>query len=83
MATRQGSASFTIVIAGVVSLIVGAMLLTFVLYPVMNAFIGAPFWSAETTAGSRVLTYTRGLWTFWGAIILMSILSFVWVRTRQ
>lgn len=83
MSTRQGSASFTIVIAGVAAIVVGGMLLTFVLYPIMNAFIGAPFWSAETAAGSRVLTYTKGLWTFWGAIMLIATLSFIWVRTRQ
>lgn len=83
MAARQGSASFTIVIAGVTAIIVGGMLLTFVLYPFMNAFVGSGLWNAETTAGLRVMRFTRGLWTFWGAIMLIAVLSYIWVETRQ
>lgn len=83
MSTRQGSASFTIVIAGLTALIVGAMLLTFLFYPIISAFMGAGFWSAETAAGARVTTYVGGMWQFWGGIILLALLSFVWIRTRQ
>lgn len=83
MSARQGSASFTIVIAGLTALVVGAMLLTFVLYPYMNAFVGSGFWNADTTAGLRVIRFTEGLWRFWGGIVLMAILSFIWVQTRQ
>lgn len=83
MAARQGSASFTIVLAGVTALVTWGILLTFLMYPIVNAFLDAAFWNAETVAGSRILTYTRGVWTFWGAILLMALLSFIWVRTRQ
>jgi len=81
---RQGSASFTIVIAGMTALVVGAMVLTFVFYPIATALLNSPLFDLmATTAGTRVTTYVRGLWTFWGAIILIAILSFIWVRTRQ
>jgi hypothetical protein len=84
MSSRQGSASFTIVIGGLTALVTGAIVLTFIVYPIINAFMGAAFWgSAETTAGARVFTYTGGLWTFWGGVILIAILSWVWIQTRQ
>lgn len=83
MSTRQGSASYTIVIGAIAALIVGALLLTLLFYPIFNAFTGAGFWSAETTAGARVIRFTEGLWEFWGAIILIAMLAFIWVRTRQ
>lgn len=82
-ATRQGSASFTIVIAGLTLFVVGAILLTFVVYPVYNGFTNAAFWSASTAPGVRVTTYVAGVWEFWGAILLIGLLSFVWVQTRQ
>lgn len=81
--STQGSASYTIVIGGVTAIIVGGMVLTLAFYPIATAFMDAAFWGAETTHGSRVVTYTAGIWTFWGAILLMSILSWVWIRTRQ
>lgn len=79
----QGSASFTIVLGAVTAVVVGGFLLTFVVYPVVNAFTGAAFWGASTTPGANLLTVVEGIWTFWGAIVLIAILSFVWVRTRQ
>lgn len=83
MSARQGSASFTIVLGSMAALLVGGIMLTFFVYPIVNGFTNAAFWDASTVAGSRLLTVTSGLWTFWGAIILMAILSFVWVKTRQ
>jgi len=83
-AARQGSASFTIVIAGLTALIIGAMVLTFVFYPIVTPMLESPlFGTMTTTSGVRVTTYVRGLWVFWGAIILIGITSFIWVRTRQ
>lgn len=79
----QGSASFTIVLGAVTSVLVGGLLLTFVVYPVVNSFTTAGFWGAETTPGANLLTVVQGIWTFWGAIVLIAILSFVWIRTRQ
>ena len=81
--SRQGSASFVLVIGGMTAIVVGAIVLTFLFYPISNAFQGAAFWGAETAPGARVTTYVGGVWTFWGAIILISILSFIWIRTRQ
>lgn len=83
MSARQGSASFTIVLGALTAIVVSAIILTFVFYPIVTAFMGSAMWSAETAAGSTILTYTGGLWEFWAAILLMAILSFVWVRTRQ
>lgn len=83
MSTRQGSASYTIVIGAVTAIVVGAMMLTFVLFPMHNTFTAASFWSADTVHGSRVVTFTTGLWVFWPAIILIAITSYVWVRSRQ
>lgn len=81
--SRQGSASYTIVLGAMSALLVGAIVLTMLFYPIVTAFMDAAFFSAETTAGARVNTYVEGMWTFWGAIILIAILSFVWVKTRQ
>lgn len=85
MSTRQqGSASFTIVLGALTALLVGAMVLTFIFYPVVTPMLSSPlFGTMSTDAGVRVTTYVEGLWIFWGAIILIGILSFVWVRTRQ
>ncbi len=82
-ASQQGSASYTIVIAGVLALIVGAITLTFAFYPMVNTFMDSAIWTADSAAGSRFLKYMGGIWMFWGAIILTAIIMFVWVRTRQ
>ena len=82
-ASRQGSASYTVVIGALTALLVGAMMLTFVVFPVYNSFTASGMWAAETTAGVRVLTYVGGLWKFWPAIILFALVAFIWVRTRQ
>jgi len=80
---RQGSSAYTIVLAGLSAVIVGAVLLTFIVYPMTNAFTGSAMWSADTAAGARLLMSIGGIWEFWGGILLFSLLSFIWVRTRQ
>jgi hypothetical protein len=82
-ATRQGSASFTIVLVGLTAFVVGAMLLTFVVYPMVNAFRASAIWQAETANGAKLLTYVGGMWEFWGGFLLLALLSFIWIRTRQ
>lgn len=82
-ARRQGSAAWVITIAALMAFIVGAILLTFVVFPVTNGFTAASFWSAQTTDGARLLTYVEGFWIFWGGILLIALLSYVWVNTRQ
>ena len=81
--SRQGSASYTIAIGAMTAIIIGAIVLTIFLYPIINAFRGSGLWNADTAAGNRLLTYTGGIWEFWGAIILIAILAYVWIRTRQ
>lgn len=84
MSARQGSASFSIVLGGLTALLIGGMVLTFMFYPVITGLLDAAFFSGmETAAGARVTTYVEGLWVFWGGIILISILSYIWVETRQ
>lgn len=83
MSTRQGSASYTVVIAALASIFVGAIMLTMVLYPIVTAFMNSAIWSAETTHGAMLLSVVGGLWEFWGAIMLIALLAFVWIRTRQ
>jgi len=54
MSVRQGSASFTIAIGAIAALIVGAIVLTFMFFPIISAFFDAAFWgSLETTQGVR------------------------------
>jgi len=81
--SQQGSASFTIVIGGMAALVVGAIVLTFMFYPIIDAFQNAAFWNSETAAGARVTTYVGGAWVFSGAIVLLGITSYIWVATRQ
>lgn len=83
MSTRQGSASYTIVIGGVTAVLIGALMLTFVLFPFYNAFSDAPFMQADTAAGVMVVDYTLGMWRFWGGVLLLGLLSWIWVVTRQ
>lgn len=83
MSTRQGSASYGIVIAGVMAVVTGALVLTFVTYPMLTAFRGASFWSADTAGGARVLTYVGGMWEFTGGFMLIALLAFIWITTRQ
>lgn len=83
-AVERESAAFTVVIAALGALVMGGMLLSFVVYPIYNGLIApAPLGGAETSAGSRVFDVTGGLFPFWGAILLIAILSFIWVRTRR
>lgn len=83
-ASRQGSASFTIVLGGLTALVVGAIMLTFVLFPIANAFMDASFWGTASTApGQRLTTTIGGVWTFWPAILLIGLAIWVWVTTRQ
>jgi hypothetical protein len=83
MSTRQGSASYVIVIGGVTAVAVGALMLTFVMYPLFNAFSGSPLFTAETAYGATLITYTLGLWEFWGGILLIALIAWIWVVTRQ
>lgn len=83
MAARQGSSSYTIVIGALGAVFVGGLILTLLVFPFFNSFTDAAFWSADTATGSRLVTLVAGLWEFWGGIVLIAILSFVWVRTRQ
>jgi len=83
MSTRQGSASYTIVIAAIGAVLIGGFMLTFLMFPIFNSFTNAAFWSASTVPGARLVTMVGGLWEFWGGIILLGILSFLWVRTRR
>ena len=83
MSTRQGSASYTIVIGGVTAVLVGALMLTFVLFPLYNSLSAAPFFEADTANGVMVVDYTLGMWRFWGGVLLLGLLSWVWVVTRQ
>lgn len=80
---RRGSAAFVVVLGAVTAVIVGGFLLTFVVYPVTNAMTAAAFWSATTTPGANLVAAVSGVWTFWGALILIAILAYVWVNTRQ
>jgi len=82
-ASRQGSASYTIVIGGLTALVVGAMVLTFMIYPIVNSFMDAAFWSLDTVPGNWITTFVGGIWIFWGAIVLIAITIYIWVRTRQ
>ncbi len=83
-AARQGSASFTLVIGGLTMLLVGAIALTFFVYPIINGFLGSAFWgTAETAAGSRVQTFVKGAWIFSGGFMLVSIVLYIWINTRQ
>lgn len=81
--SRQGSASFTVVIGGLTAIVTGAIVLTFFVYPISDAFMNSALWSSETVHGARVTTYVGGFWAFWGAIIMIAILAYIWITTRQ
>jgi len=80
---RQGSTAWVVVIAGFMFLIFGAILATFLLFPIHNGFVTSAFWTASTTDGQRLLTYVSGLWQFTPAIMLIALLAWVWVHSRQ
>jgi hypothetical protein len=82
-ASRQGSSSYVIVIAGLAFIVVGAMMLTFVLFPMTNAFSGTAIFSADTGPVSDLTSVIVGLWQFWPFILLVMLTIFVWVETRQ
>lgn len=80
---RRGSAAFVVVLGATTAILVGGFILTFVTYPVTNAFTDAAFWSASTTPGANLVAAVSGIWTFWGAPVLIAILAYVWINTRQ
>ena len=83
MSTQQGSSSFTLAIGIIAAVITGAFMLTFTLFPLANAFMGSALWSSETSTAADLLGWLSGIWEFWGGIIAIAILMFVWIRTRQ
>ena len=82
-ASRQGSSSYVIVVAGLAFLVVGAMMLTFILFPMTNAFAGTAIFSADTGPVSDLVSVIAGLWKFWPFILLVVLTIYVWVETRQ
>lgn len=83
MSTRQGSSSYTIVIGALAALLIGGIVLTFIVYPIFNAFTNSAFWGAETADGARLVMFIGGAWEFWGGIVLIALLAYVWITTRQ
>jgi hypothetical protein len=83
-APRQGSSAFTLVLAGLMAVFVGAMVLTFAVYPLITGFQDVALFNGfDTTAGTRVGTYVEGFFVFTGGFIMLAIIAFVWIRTRQ
>lgn len=82
-ASRQGSSSFVIVIAGAAFVLVGAMVLTFVMFPTINNMTTTTLFSAETAPGQNLTSVVDGLWRLWSLVLLLMLTVFVWVKTRQ
>lgn len=81
--SRQGSASFTIAIGSLTALVAGAMILTLFFYPVAGAMMDAAFWEADTAQGATLITYVDAALVFTGGIMLIALLAYIWVSTRQ
>lgn len=82
-ASRQGSSSFIIVIAGAAFILVGAMVLTFVMFPAINNFTPTALFAAETGPGGNLTGVVDGLWRLWPLVLLLALTVYVWVETRQ
>jgi len=82
-ASRQGSTSYVVAIAAVGFVFVGALVLTFIVFPITNAFTGSPIFQAETGPVGNLTAVTSGLWTFWPFILLVVLTIYIWVETRQ
>jgi len=80
---RPRSAAFAIVITGMAALVVGAIVLTFVHFPIVTAIMDSALFNVETASGSRLTTWVKGAWVFLPAIMLIGLLSWIWVVTRQ
>lgn len=76
------SAAWVLGIVAIMTGLVGALLLT-VIDPVMQAVFASSLWTADTTTGQNILTWTRDVWTYWPVFILLGILDLVWIETRQ
>ena len=83
MSTRQGSAAWSITMAGIVALVAGGIVLTFFFYPMIGGFLSSSLMSVETAPGARLTGWIEGVWTFMGGIMLIMLLSYIWVVTRQ
>jgi len=82
-ATQQGSAAWAITMAGVIALIAGAIVLTFFFQPLSAGFIESGLFDVQTSEGARLTGWIEGVWTFMGGILLIMMLSYIWVVTRQ
>lgn len=82
-APRQGSTAFTLVLGGVMAIVVGAIVGTFLVYPIINGFTGTELFAFETTSGARVGTFVDGMWRFTLGFVMLGIIAFVWIETRQ
>lgn len=80
---QQGSSAYQIVIGGLTAIVIGAIVLTFFVYPLIGGFRGTGLLSFETAAGARVATFTDGMWVFVGGWIMIAIVLFIWIETRQ
>jgi len=78
----KGSAAWVVAIVGVVTFIIGALLLTAV-DPVMQSLFASNMWSSNTVEGTDLLRWMQSAWAFLPVAILMLILIEVWIETRQ
>lgn len=78
----RGSTPWVLGIVSVLTLIVGAILLT-VTDPVAQGVFGSSLWSSSTSAGQMTLGGTKAIWTYWPLMILIGILSLVWITSRR
>ena len=80
---RPRSAAFAIVLTGMAALVVGAIVLTFVHFPIATAIMDSALFEVETASGTRLTTWIEGAWIFLPAIMLIGLSSWIWVVTRQ
>lgn len=78
----RGSTPWVLGIVSVLTLIVGAILLT-VTDPVAQGVFSSSLWSSTTGPGQMTLGATQAIWKYWPLMILIGILSLVWITSRR
>jgi len=78
----KGSAAWVLTIVTVLSVIVGALLLT-VVDPLMQTLFDSTLWQSSTQAGTNALGWQKSAWTFLPISILLALLIGIWIETRQ
>lgn len=78
----RGSAAYVIAVVAIMSFIIGGLVYAS-LDPMMQAIFDSELWTSSTTHGKNALEWQKRIWLFAPTFVLVSIVTTIWIETRQ